>query len=719
MSFLHVPMTDMLLSGESGQTSSLAPGHLGQQLHVSGVFIILLELALVVENLMPILVVLLWLKSRGVGDRLIAAFSLTCILSALVPTPLGLASYFSGGWYGGTPTCTTYQVTSTWCNISSLALLSYICINCHFAVSRLKRYKPDLTHRVIIPTPSPTPSCLHAQHPSTPPISPHVAQHRRHPSETQLTPENSPKATQKYKATKPNAITSLVADVPSEQTIQFDRDTVGSSVERERFVNDHNHPSPKLSKVFSNLAQHGTNEDKTLVCSSLRAHKSTRDNSGVKTQTHNKHPPGTHNKHPPGGEEAKNTPVLKDGSNIFPNSDQFLLNQYQTSCEDDPVSRRVCCPGSDEPGPTPAASGGYVQLVHGQDEPDNKSGQKNCLCGLHCQARDYVSLTLFFLYTITLAISSLPVVGFGPRPNISETSCRSWLVPIPAATKEKTFFVVFLSFVYFCLITGCSSGISVCLQVSKRMKQERKRRSRLYHEEENVPDVTELAVLEDMRRHYSLTCIGVAGLLTWIPIVLMMTLQKSGVEVSEATLMYSNIATSLPGLLNPLLYSLALARYRSGYKAILERCCCKQRKPSFHFLKEVHGNMCNSDPGEVPDTNMNTTLNGIVCSHGRPNPTYDTQCIEIIDDDDDDEDDEDYYPDDCDSVEQRAAPAKLSEKTPLQAVAVTGPSAGSIRTILASQSKSPWQRHQEVMTCGDKECLLVSSVGLVDDETGL
>lgn len=129
--------------------------------------------------------------------------------------------------------------------------------------------------------------------------------------------------------------------------------------------------------------------------------------------------------------------------------------------------------------------------------------------------------------------------------------------------------------------------------------------------------------------------------------------------------------------------------------------------------------MCNGELGEMPDTNMNTTLNGIVCSHVRPNPAYDTQCIEIIDDDDDDEDDEDYYPDDCDSVEQRAAPLKLSEKTPLHAVAVTGPSAGSIRTILANQSKSPWQRHQEVITCGDKECLLVSSVGLVDDETGL
>ncbi len=55
----------------------------GQQLHVSGVFIIVLEVALVVENVLPVLVVLLWLpaRARSVSDTLIVAFSITCILS--------------------------------------------------------------------------------------------------------------------------------------------------------------------------------------------------------------------------------------------------------------------------------------------------------------------------------------------------------------------------------------------------------------------------------------------------------------------------------------------------------------------------------------------------------------------------------------------------------------------------------------------------------------
>lgn len=51
------------------------------------------------------------------------------------------------------------------------------------------------------------------------------------------------------------------------------------------------------------------------------------------------------------------------------------------------------------------------------------------------------------------------------------------------------------------------------------MKRERKRKSRLYHEEENVPDIVELSALDDMKRQYSLTCVIMAGLLTWLPIV--------------------------------------------------------------------------------------------------------------------------------------------------------------------------------------------------------
>lgn len=84
MSFVRAPFAEMVVPGHpSHQTTSVALGHTGQHLYVSGVFIVVLELALVLENLLPILVVVVWLpaSARGVGDRLVAAFSVTCILS--------------------------------------------------------------------------------------------------------------------------------------------------------------------------------------------------------------------------------------------------------------------------------------------------------------------------------------------------------------------------------------------------------------------------------------------------------------------------------------------------------------------------------------------------------------------------------------------------------------------------------------------------------------
>ena len=82
-------------------------------MHVYGVITIGLELCLCLENFLPILVVCCWKRSRErtVGDKLLACLSATYILSALVPTPLGLVSYFHGSWYGGAATCECFQVT--------------------------------------------------------------------------------------------------------------------------------------------------------------------------------------------------------------------------------------------------------------------------------------------------------------------------------------------------------------------------------------------------------------------------------------------------------------------------------------------------------------------------------------------------------------------------------------------------------------------------------
>ncbi|KAK7009982.1 hypothetical protein BgiMline_001570, partial [Biomphalaria glabrata] len=84
MSFVHLPTPNMLSSGDFKLTHGQSAGHLegqGQQIHVFGVFIILIELALTFENLLPILVCVLWLPSQSIGDKQICVFSILCILS--------------------------------------------------------------------------------------------------------------------------------------------------------------------------------------------------------------------------------------------------------------------------------------------------------------------------------------------------------------------------------------------------------------------------------------------------------------------------------------------------------------------------------------------------------------------------------------------------------------------------------------------------------------
>ncbi|CAL1526742.1 unnamed protein product [Lymnaea stagnalis] len=705
MSFLHLPMTDMLLSGESNQPSGLVLGHSGQQLHVSGVFIILLELALVLENLLPILVVVVWLpvKARGVGDRLVAAFSVTCILSALVPTPLGLASYFSGGWYGGTPTCTTYQVTSIWCNLSSLALLTYICLNCNFAVCHLRQVKssPQVVPRLIA---APTPQKTHTSAASPSPLtSLNGSTRHQHPT------TNSQSVAAFHGHCNQKDKSSLLKEHhggSKECFVQKKKSRGHDEIQSERFVNqvETDESSSRQTLFLSDKLFNPTGDSFSPKI------------SGKPDQTRLKL-------------AAKEFSLTSFDKHCSSSLKALLNGNERNSSVDthDVTSRPQRCAGSCAlhsnrmNGYAGTANGvGYVQLSHWDDGTDSETGPKSCLPCQNCQSRDYVSLTLFLLFTVTLVIASLPVIGLGPRTATTEITCRSWLVPIPEAPKEMTFYVTFLVFVGVCLATGCSSGISVCLQVSRRMKQERRRRSRLYHEEENVPDLVELSVLDDMRRQYSLTCIVMAGQLTWIPILLMMTLQKIGVEVSEATLMYSNIATSLPGLLNPLLYSLALDRYRAGYKAILEKCCCKGRRQKTHHLSGVHCSLHGpADHDGCLDTNMNTSAEGHSCLHGRCNPNFENSRNDVIDDDDEDED-EDYFPDDSEALNTSSTEQghKLSEKTPLHAVTVL-PSAGVFKTVLASQTKSPWSRHHDTLTCGDKEGLLVTTNVFADDETGL
>ncbi|XP_005094761.1 uncharacterized protein LOC101845764 isoform X2 [Aplysia californica] len=721
------------MSGTNVRTGVLGQGrggsHPGQQLHVSGVFIIVLEVALVVENLMPVLVVILWLPARakGVSDRLVAALSVTCILSALIPTPLGLASYFAGGWYGGAATCTTYQVTSSWVNLSSLALLSYMCVNCHCAVRKLVRFKrtDQLQQRqrpVFLPNRSATAAenqVAHSHHCQVKKVTTDSAGN----TQSQMITSNQGQK-QNHGIEQMRSIQNSEYDencqIPANDVVLTESPSVmfagrdGTSGCSHGLYDEHLHsrsvelyePESEREIATKPRLQFRTDSDRAINVNDYNSSHVHDNGENENAQISNNIP--THDRHT--GQSSQMTDHASDSSkrNLH-DSSLIMSHSCKHNFHGDRENNEDCV----------IFSSANRNTIH---YPESPEGWFSCSV---CRSRDYVSLALFFLYGITLAISTMPVAGFGPQILPSESMCRSWLVPSPPGLKERTYFIAYLAFVYLCVLAGCACGASVCFQVSRHLRKEKKRKSRLYHEEENVPDLVELSMLDDMKRHYSLTCVVLAGLMTWLPILLMLTLQKSGVQVSEATLMYSHIATSLPGLLNPLLYSLVLARYRSGYKAILDRCCCRKRRQKPHRL---------SDPNSATETTLASTHDGHTCMHGLTNPSFDRQPNDLADDDDE-EDDEDYFPDDSELLGAKATESsgpKMNERTPLQASPSTGPSScvkvvrpvsSAVRTLPSSRLTNcvHWSSpHESAYVCdNDTELLLVSGPVYVDEETGL
>ena len=113
------------------------------EIHFTGFVTVLLEISLLLENLLPLVVVVWWKRpgERSVCDKLIAALSLTYITSAIIPTPFGLVSYFHGRWYGGKETCECFQVTTTFCSLSAMALVTYMCLDRHLSACPCAGFK--------------------------------------------------------------------------------------------------------------------------------------------------------------------------------------------------------------------------------------------------------------------------------------------------------------------------------------------------------------------------------------------------------------------------------------------------------------------------------------------------------------------------------------------------------------------------------------------------
>lgn len=403
-------------------------------------------------------------------------FSYIKLFTALVPTPLGLASYFSGGWYGGTPTCTTYQVTSIWCNLSSLALLTCMCVNCHFAVWRLRKFKrsPQKYQRSVnaqeplrnLPSSLAVSSNISASHhQDTTPNSSNYC--NRPPSK-----KHSRKNTSKHHRIKNKQDAHI-----SSKTVKFASENISNNKES-KGPTDHDSEYLLHLQAKDSCLESSTGGNDAHIYGNMEISR-----PNVKQNIKKIDKERYIRLDDEYMERDKLDSTVSESRN-FDISQKNVKCQFscqpadlQTSSQNATVTYSHCISGCrkigcateyspyDETNNRLRTSIDYTNNCS-NDQILASAHSESCLCCTAYQSRDYVSLMLFLLFTCTLAISSLPVVGLGPRLSRSETSCRSWLVPIPVAAKERAFSVAFLLFIYTCLILGCSAGISVCMQVS-------------------------------------------------------------------------------------------------------------------------------------------------------------------------------------------------------------------------------------------------------------
>ena len=101
------------------------------------------EIGLVLANILPLCVV--WRvkkgRERSPTDELIAALSVTDILSVIIPSPLGFTSYFRHEWWGGRITCDIYQVSSVWFQLASMCLVTFMCLDRWVALVQATKFK--------------------------------------------------------------------------------------------------------------------------------------------------------------------------------------------------------------------------------------------------------------------------------------------------------------------------------------------------------------------------------------------------------------------------------------------------------------------------------------------------------------------------------------------------------------------------------------------------
>ena len=116
------------------------------QVDISGVVSLALEVVTLLINILPLLVIFAIKKrnDRTLTDFFLGVLTINDLLAEGLPLTIGLPSFLEKQWVGGRTSCRIYQITSTFFLVSSMLLVTVMSIDRYMAL-----FRPIFHRRVI------------------------------------------------------------------------------------------------------------------------------------------------------------------------------------------------------------------------------------------------------------------------------------------------------------------------------------------------------------------------------------------------------------------------------------------------------------------------------------------------------------------------------------------------------------------------------------------
>ncbi|XP_061185594.1 galanin receptor type 1-like [Saccostrea echinata] len=174
-----------------------------------------------------------------------------------------------------------------------------------------------------------------------------------------------------------------------------------------------------------------------------------------------------------------------------------------------------------------------------------------------------------------MVIAFMPLVGLGPVTYQSER-CEFWLIQKLENVNEYAFLILFLCFATCnILLILMSSLISLCC---KNLIKRKMCISTSVNEEGGYQWQT--VGTRVLTGSNLVLAVSIPVIITWVPTMLLVLMREVGVNVSDVSILYALLSTSVSGLVNPIIYGLCDVNFRRRYRRLFMALCnIKQMAP--------------------------------------------------------------------------------------------------------------------------------------------